>query len=266
MTPGQRLRLRREKLGFLLRDVESASGIISTKKENPEFEIAVSKLSDIELKSRVPSVHCLQALAIIYRLSFAEVLSWYGITANESASDFGLPIPSKTTLFEGHGKREAYVPVRLDPGFDMRKTTSLGRMIQRWGTVPMTMLEAFANLHYTYAYVGTEDFTMYPILLPGSFVQVDESQSDVVNRDWPSEYERPIYLVQLRDGSYLCCWCRLNGERLTLQPHPRSPVEVTVKQHPQEAEVIGKIVGIAMRLDRISSEKPHRAFRLSLNV
>ena len=59
------------------------------------------------------------------------------------------------------------VPVRMDPGFDERRTTNLGRMVEKWGLVPVAYLAQFANSEFTYGYVGTHDFTMYPILPPG---------------------------------------------------------------------------------------------------
>ena len=41
----------------------------------------------------------------------------------------------------------------------------------------MAYLELFADDRYTYGYIGSEDFTMYPILPPGSFVQVDKRRT-----------------------------------------------------------------------------------------
>jgi hypothetical protein len=35
---------------------------------------------------------------------------------------------------------------------------------------------------------------------------------------------------------------------LILQPHPLSPVQVRILRHPQEAEIIGQVVGVAMKL------------------
>jgi hypothetical protein len=81
----------------------------------------------------------------------------------------------------------------MDPGFDFRKTVNLGRMIERWGLVPIAYLSQFSNSKYSYGYVGSEDFTMYPVLLPGSFIQIDESANTVSEGNWRSEYERPIY-------------------------------------------------------------------------
>jgi hypothetical protein len=135
----------------------------------------------------------------------------------------------------------------MDPSFDPRYTANMGRVVEQWGVVPLTYLAQFADRRYTYGYIGSDDFTMYPILIPGSFVQIDESKTRVAEGAWRSEYERPIYFVETRDG-YTCCWCTLQHEGLVLQSHPLSPVPVRVLKHPQEAEVIGQVVGVAMRL------------------
>jgi hypothetical protein len=148
--------------------------------------------------------------------------------------------------------------VRLDPSFDPRRTLNLGRVVERWGVVPLAYLNQFANTDYTYAYLGSEDFTMYPLLLPGSFLQVDESRNEVMEGAWRSEYERPIYFVETREG-FTCCWCSLEGDQITLQPHPLSPVRVRVARHPRDAEVLGQVVGVAMRLGEWRSNGLERA-------
>jgi hypothetical protein len=88
---------------------------------------------------------------------------------------------------------------------------------------------------------------MYPILPPGTFLQVDETKNKVLQGMWRSEYERPIYFVETREG-YTCCWCTMKGDNLVLQPHPLSPASVRILRHPQHAEVIGQVIGIALRL------------------
>ena len=248
ITAGQQLRLVREQLGLTLRDVEIASDRIAARHRNDNFGIPLSRLSDIETKGVLPSIYRLHTLAVIYRRDAREVLSWYGIEVNESAADLGLTAPPRSHRTETLASATVVkVPVRLDPSFDSRRTLNLGRVVEKWGVVPLAYLNQFANADYTYAYLGSEDFTMYPLLLPGSFLQVDESRTEVVQGAWCSEYERPIYFVETREG-FTCCWCALEGDQITLQPHPLSPVPVRVVLHPQDAEVIGQVVGVAMRL------------------
>jgi hypothetical protein len=164
------------------------------------------------------------------------------------------------------GSSAARIPVRLDPSFDLRVTVNMGRVVEQWGVVPLSYLAQFADRKYTYGYVGSEDFTMYPILPPGTFIQVDESRNRVVEGAWRSEYERPIYFVETREG-YTCAWCALQQEGLVLQSHPLSPVPVRLLKHPQEAEVIGQVVGVAMRLGEWSTVEalPDSPARAALN-
>jgi hypothetical protein len=51
----------------------------------------------------------------------------------------------------------------------------------------------------------------------------------------------------MRDG-FTCCWCSIRRDSIVLQPHPLSPVSVRVLRYPQEAEVLGQVIGVAMRL------------------
>ena len=259
ITPGQQLRQTREQLGLTLRDVEIASGRIAARHRNHNFAISPGRLSDIEAKGGLPSIYRLHTLAVIYRRDMREILSWYGVEVDDSAADLALLAPPNSHRTETLANvGSVKVPLRLDPSFDPRRTLNLGRVVEKWGVVPLAYLQQFANTDYTYAYVGSQDFTMYPLLLPGSFLQVDESRNEVVEGAWRSEYERPIYFVETRQG-FTCCWCSLQGGEITLQPHPLSPARVRVMVHPQEAEVIGQVVGVAMRLGEWRSNGLERA-------
>src|SRR5262249_16925683 len=166
---------------------------------------------------------------------------------NVPISDLELSSPPKSHLSGALTKPETVqVPVRMDPAFDSRRTLNFGRMVEQWGTVPLLYLEQFSKVNFTYGYVGSEDLTMYPLLPPGSFIQVDESRNKVTEGSWRSEYKRTVYVVESREG-YTCCWCTLGRDDIILQSHPLSPVRAKVVRSSQ-AEVIGQIVGVAMRL------------------
>lgn len=248
LNGGQRLRVLRETLGYRMRDVELASQQIARRFENEEFAIPPSRLSDIETKGVIPSIFRLYSFAAIYRQEYRELLSFYGLELDGISADIGFGHPQKSHL-SGASSNVTHVriPTRLDPGFSLQKTTDLRRVIEQWGTVPMAYLELLADDRYTYGYIGSEDFTMYPLLPPGSFVQVDEARNKVGEGAWRSEFERPIYFIEMRDG-FTCCWCSINRDSIVLQPHPLSPVSVRVLRYPQEAEVLGQVIGVAMRL------------------
>jgi transcriptional regulator with XRE-family HTH domain len=247
ISGGQNLRILREKLGLTMRDIETASERIAKKHANEEYLIPISRLSDFETKGVIPSIYRLYSLAIIFRRQLRELLSWYGVELNIPVSELEVAAPPKSHVSNALVNTQiVQMPVRMDPGFDPRKTMNFGRMVEQWGAVPMIYLEQFSKVEYTYGYVGSEDLTMYPILPPGSFIQVDESRNKVVEGGWRSEYERPIYFVETMEG-HVCCWCTVGRDELILQSHPLSPVQPRVVRH-SHAEVIGQIVGVAMRL------------------
>ena len=255
------LRRIRDSLSLTMRDVESASEIVSQRHDSQEYLIPPSRLSDIETKGIVPSVFRFYSLAVIYHKPVGELLQLYGIELDGTGADWDASRPPSShpvTLESERGL--CRMPVKLDPGFDLRETSDLGRMVQQWGAVPFSLLGHLASQNYTYAFIGSEDFTMYPILQPGSFVQVDESKRAVVEHHWRSEYERPIYFVETREG-FTCSWCSLRLNSLVLQPHPLSPTPVRILKHPQEAEVIGQVVGAAMRIGNLHSAEPQESLR-----
>ncbi len=252
LSAGKKLREIRYRLGLTLRDVEDSSAALAEARGIEEFVTNPSRLSDIETKGVMPSIYRLYVLSLIYRTPLTDLLDFYGIDLRAAGTDFAVPSPTKTSIVQMPPEaEEVRIPVKLDPSFDSRTTANLGRMIQHWGVVPLRYVYEFSRGNYTYGYVGSEDMTMYPLLLPGSFVQVDESRTKVEEGMWRSEHERPIYFVETRDG-YVCCWCSMKKTEIILQPHPLSPVHARILKHPSEAEVLGQVVGVAMRLDHRS--------------
>jgi transcriptional regulator with XRE-family HTH domain len=247
---GQQLRHLREQLGLTLRDVETASSELAAKHGNQEFFIPFSRLSEIETKGTVPSIYRIYSLAALYRCDYRIICNWYEVNFDAIAQDCHVAEIRKTHRFGTVAHPDSLlVPVEIDPGFDIRRTMNLARMIQKWGTVPLQFLPRFQRGTQTYAFLGTEDFTMYPLLMPGSFLQVDESRTEVLKEGWHSEYERPIYFIETRE-EFICSWCNLSdSDELVIQPHPLSPVAPRVFRRPQDAEIVGQVVGVAMRLN-----------------
>src|SRR4051812_40366746 len=220
---GQKLKRRREQLDLRFRDVEEASQIIATQRGSDEYLIGLSRLSEIENKGAVPSIYRLYALCAIYRLDFLEVLQWYGIDiANLPADASMVPIVRTNTLEFGSSiDGDVMLPLTLDPGMDIRRTTFLSRMIQRWGKLPLLLLNNSEPRAYRYAWVGTDDWSMYPVIHPGALLLIDDGRRKIQSSGWKSELDRPIYLLESRSG-FLIGWCTMQEKHLIVQPHPSS--------------------------------------------
>ena len=244
----------RERLGLRYRDVEELSQRIADRQKNNEFVIALSRLADIENRGTVPTMFKLYSLCAIYRLDLAEVMRWYGVDPGALPGDAAQLQLEHTHLTgfspaEGEGGLSAdlLLPLSLDPGFDIRKTTFVSRLIQKWGALPLMLLRGMDPAAHRYGFIGLDDDFMAPILPPGSFVLIDESRHKIGGGTWSNEYDRPIHFLELRDG-FMAAWCTADDDRLIVQPHPSSlqPPRVLPAS---TVDVIGQVVGVAMRLD-----------------
>ncbi len=54
-------------------------------------------------------------------------------------------------------------------------------------------------------------------------------------------------LPELR-GEYICSWCEMREGYLSAIPHPNSQCEVRRFSYPRDAEIVGRVIGVTMRL------------------
>ena len=252
-SAGFKLRKARLRIGLTYRDVEHASGVIAGAKLNPEFSISISRLAEVENRGALPTIYRIYSLSVIYRLTYTEILGWYGLDLSEMMADQEKFQPErvcrKTHLLgvSTDDGQQVTIPVRLDPGLNLRNTSYLTRMIEAWGKVPLTMLDRLNLQDYRYGYVGLEDWMMYPLIPPGSLLQIDVQRRGVESGAWRNEFERPVYFIEHHSG-YACSWCSRVERSLVLQPHPLSPCAPQVFAYPQEAGIVGQVVGVAKQL------------------
>jgi transcriptional regulator with XRE-family HTH domain len=246
---GQKLKQLRERLGLTFRDVEEMSQKIAEARGSDEFVVSLSRLADIENKGTTPSFHRLYSLCAIYRVDYSEALSWYGVSLSSLTADATLVrIPRTHGVRFQQDEGEVQVPIALDPGLDMSRTVFLSRFIQRWGRIPLLMTNNRDLRNFSYGFVGTEDWSMFPILSPGALLVIDQDRRRIVNSGWTTEFDRPVYLLEHREG-WCCRWCSLKDNQLTVQPHPSSGEEPQIFIYPDEIEVVGQVTAVAMTFE-----------------
>jgi len=244
--PGEKLKRVRERLGLTYRDVEEASQRLADRLGNVEFVIALSRLADIENKGTAPSIYRLYSLCAIYRLDLTEVLCWYGAPTERLAAEaVRLGLDRTHPIHFGPSGLGPW-PIVSGGEIDLNKTTFLSHLILGWGAVPLRLLHGHDMTRHRYGLIGLEDWSMYPVLHPGSLLVIDE-RARIATGGWTNEYDRPIYFFERRDG-YLCGWCDLSGNRLVIQPHPASHQKPSVFQYPAEIDLVGQVTGVAMLL------------------
>lgn len=258
----QRLKRARERLSLKYREVEEFSQRIADRYRNDEFVISISRLSDFENRGAVPSIFKLYSLCVIYRLEMGEVLRWYGVDPSRMPSDAAEMVVERTHLV-GFGREgmsrvasaEIQVPLSLDPGLDLQQTTFLSRFIQNWGVLPLMLVSGYEPKIYQYALIGEQDWYMFPILQPGSLVLIDDTRKKVAEDGWEGEHDRPIYLLEHREG-WLCAWCDVNEDRLIALPHPSGQDSPRIFAGAGEVEVVGQVMGVANRFRTVTRPRP----------
>jgi transcriptional regulator with XRE-family HTH domain len=241
----------RNQLGFTMREVEEYSRRIAAAENNHEFAISTTRLCQIETdkEARAPNIYRLYSLSAIYGVSLHELLSYWGIDL-ENISKRQAELPRRETqkleLRIYDTDRTVSFPIQFDPVVDLNKSNLFSRVVQLWGEVPLALLQHLDLKYSIIGYVGLKDNSMYPILRPGSLVQIDERFNKIVKAPRQSEFERPIYFVDYREG-YACSWCEVHGDSLFLVPHPLSGTELR-QFRKSDVEVIGQVTAIATRV------------------
>jgi len=249
--PGERLKEVRGRLGITTREVALFSKAIADAEGNNEFLISSPWLGQIENEeTALPSIYKLFTLASIYGLSYPQVLAYYGVDVKK-VKQYHAEMPiAKTHLTEydlGDAPASLEIAVPSDSGLNLSHTNLLPHMIESWGKVPFEFIQHFDLRHRLYGFVGLKDYTLYPLIRPGSFVEIDPEVKNVRNVLARSEFDRPVYFVDLRNG-YACSWCELVEDKLVLIAHPLSPVKTRILAFPGEAEIIGQVVRVTTRI------------------
>ncbi|MBZ5580531.1 MAG: helix-turn-helix domain-containing protein [Acidobacteriia bacterium] len=246
---GEQLRQLRNRLGLTTRDVADLSRKIATEESNDEFSISHARLIQIENDESTPSIYKLFTLSAVYGRPFTELVSLYVDLEATSKYPFILRVENtRLAQFDTYSEERAVsFPVRFDPGFKVEQTNLVSRMVEIWGDVPVGLLQHLNIRKQRYGFIGLKDYTMYPLLRPGSFVQIDDQQKVPAHSAYRSEFDRPIWFLELRTG-YLCSWCEMRRDRIVSIPHPLSPCRTQEFAFPNEAEIVGRVTAVAARL------------------
>ncbi|HEX6716997.1 MAG TPA: hypothetical protein VF088_07790 [Pyrinomonadaceae bacterium] len=120
--------------------------------------------------------------------------------------------------------------------------SAMRRLLNAWSDVPLLLMLDVDWDRGPLVLIGTDDRMMWPLLPPGSLLQLDQKVRTVADGSF-SEFERPIYLVEYRNRFY-CCHAQRRGETLRLISHLESPAPPVVSIPFKEARVRGQLTPI----------------------
>jgi hypothetical protein len=99
-----------------------------------------------------------------------------------------------------------------------------------------------------FVWIGGEHNPLHPYLSNGLLVVVNRRKKRPTYLRSKPLWQQPIYVLQKRDGTYLCACCGVENGALIVHPHsPNFYRPIQLRNH-YDAEVVGQIVAIARKL------------------
>jgi len=154
---------------------------------NQEFVVLISRLSDIENQGTIPSIYRVYSLCCIYRLDLNDVAAVDGVPVESIPADAS-GCRSKKRMASTQSRRRHDGDDSAGAGSGDRSETDIFR--QRTGAamgkLPLALLSGVDVSRFRYGFVGTEDWSMYPYVPPGSLLVVDDSKRRIQSAGWRS--------------------------------------------------------------------------------
>jgi len=242
MPAGQTLKRLRTNRGITVRAVERASQKIAAAKSDKRFHISNGWLVQLENGASEPGICKLFTLSVVYDVSFLDLVRIYNLDIDDIRKYRTIANSDTTQLLSYELRSEASHVLDRWRASGARETTLIPvASVQN----EQTFLPQDQSSHrkgLAYGFIGLSDFTMYPLIRPGSLVRIDTLQRRLQTIIWKNDYERPIYFVELRNA-YACSWCELVGKDLLLIPHHSSSQNIRRVLLGREAEIIGRVIG-----------------------
>lgn len=242
MAAGQQLKLLRNRRNITVRGVEQASQRIADAKRDKRYRISNAWLTQLENGVSEPNnIRKLFSLCVIYRVKLSDLLNLYHIDVDNREHYESVAQPHRTQLLPSGSIAGGACEFRKPS-----TRTCLASELGTQHTAPLIPVPRNGNSSVIHGYLGLADLTMYPLIRPGSLLQIDTSQNKLQLAVRTNEFDRPIYFVELRE-EYACGWCELQGNKLLIIPHQSSGVGVRAFTYLREAEIVGRVVAYYTR-------------------
>ena len=120
--------------------------------------------------------------------------------------------------------------------------SAMRRLLTMWSNVPLLLMLDVDWERGPLVLIGAGDRMMWPLLPPGSLLQLDQSVRTITDGAF-SEFERPVYLIEYR-SRFLCCHAQRRGDTLRLISHRESKRPPDIPVPFKEARVRGQVTPI----------------------
>jgi hypothetical protein len=249
----QLVRLSRMRVGISFRQASTVSRWIARMLGDPMYFAAVGTLADYEnVTSPLRHVQKIISLCVLYCIDFWSFLRAAGIPADLLGSD---PLPDEL--------RQRVNPYPIAPSSEAAGTSQLGErfagslsfLIEQWRELPLFLQGALPEISALKSvslsdifWVGGNTNPIHPSLEGAALVSVNRRLKVPTQSAAPTARDQALYIILLRDGSYLCGSCELRRGVLIVHPHSEGPQSSMQLRSGIDAEVIGRVTAILRRL------------------
>lgn len=241
------VRVSRERIGLHFQEAHEMSVEIARELGDPRYEISRSSLSEYETTDTVPRhIHKILSLCILYCMDFWHYLRAARLSLDKAGKD---PIPLEAPQWSD--KNDAFLSAQ--PGSIANGPVS--DLIKEIEEIPLFLREGFKelisspelSLRDVYR-LGRKQEVLHPLLRGGLFILVNQRMKRIPSWAEKGVSDRSLHLVLTRKGDYLCGFCSLQDDILTVHPHSEINAGVKRFHHQQDAEVIGQVVAVIRRI------------------
>lgn len=122
-------------------------------------------------------------------------------------------------------------------------TSATHQLFRIWREAPLLLMLDVDWKRGPLVLVGQSDRMMWPLLPPGSLLQLDQSERTVDDDGRWDKSERPVYLIEYK-GRFRCCHAQRRGDTLRLIPHSESLERTSTSVPYREAKVLGRLTTV----------------------
>jgi len=246
---GHLVRSSRTRLNLSLREASTMTRRIADLLGDERYVISQSSLSDYEVLDTPPRhFHKAISLCVLCGFEFPVFLRAIGIVPEDSGTE------SMPDHFVSRSSPQG-VP-NITPTDDKVDADGfLEKLLRECGGVPFFLrnsIEGISGLSGSslddFVWIGGEQNALHPYLTNGLLVLVNRRKKRPMYFRSKPLWQQPIYVLQKRDGTYLCACCGVENGTLIVHPYSHQFYRPIQLRYHHDAEVIGQIVAIARKL------------------
>lgn len=249
--PGLRELLEKARLrsGLSIRNASAKSRWVAEALRDERYFCSPTSLTDYETGPRLPlQIHKIVSVCVLYALGFRELLAAAGLDTDDSGRE---PIPDKLvgrdTTDTPPTANDATVRNEKQPGF-------LSSLIAEFQEIPLFLRHSLSTvaglpaLSARWVLDRGRTASLHPYLKDAILVSVNRRLKIPVFLKRKFLWEQPLYILLLRDGTYLLAGCSLEGSTLIVHPFADGYSRPQMLRNGADAEVVGKITALFRRL------------------